>query len=217
MKEKLVRDILEEKQSVVNLTHSRLKKNTDACGEELFKDEYLPMPRFKMVIEDTLRVPLIKKQKMTHPQKVLMALRALYRCVSEGEEYIFVITLDRSLTFVNGWIVGHSGEQDEVVINRRKLASRITADDHAAAFIIAHNHISGNVEPSLRDMKNLAMLKTFSWNIDTPMRDFIIFSGDSENYYSYRDEVDKNHNRHLLEGMIDEECGLCTDEVFRGL
>lgn len=56
--------------------------------------------------------------------------------------------------------------------------------DRAAAVIIAHNHPSGNVEPSKQDIETTQRLIAAGQLLGVPLRDHIIVT--REEYYSFR-------------------------------
>lgn len=177
IKTKLMKDMLEENEPIATLS-----RYLDSQKE---KELLIPMPRLKMVSDKTMRVNL-ERPRMTHPQKVLSVLRALYSDLTDGQEYAFLITLDHRLTFINAWAVGQGGS-DHVVIDRAQVFRRVLASDDASAFIIAHNHPSGDPEPSEEDFIMLEDLKRGAIYLERPMRDFIILADGSDKYYSHRD------------------------------
>ena len=57
---------------------------------------------------------------------------------------------------------------------------------HAAAIILAHNHPSGNLQPSEADIQLTRKLREAGLMLDLPVLDHLIIS--SEGYYSFADE-----------------------------
>jgi DNA repair protein RadC len=58
--------------------------------------------------------------------------------------------------------------------------------DRAAAVVVAHNHPSGNVEPSAEDREVTARLQKAGNTLGIAMLDHIIFS--QEGYYSFLEQ-----------------------------
>ena len=179
IKEKLLKDVLEEIRGPV----ATLTRHLEKTEKEMLT---LAMPRMKIVSDKLLRVNL-DRPRMTHPQKVLAILREIYRDLTDGQEYAYLITLDQHLRFINAWSVGQGGS-DHVVIDRAQVFRRVLASDDASAFIVAHNHPSGNHEPSDEDFIMLEDLKRGALYLERPMRDFIILADGSDKYYSHRDQ-----------------------------
>jgi DNA repair protein RadC len=179
MEEKLLKDLLCDK--IDNNVSQKTKKKSSKKIQLL-----IPMPRMKMIKDKTLRVQL-DKPVMTHPEKVLLILRAIYSDLTDGQEYAYLITLDIKGKFINAWSIGQGGD-DHVIISPKQVFRRVLADDNAAAFIICHNHPSGNPQPSDDDYFMLQDLKRCATSLDTPLRDFIIIADGCEKYYSHRNE-----------------------------
>ncbi len=65
------------------------------------------------------------------------------------EEFV-LLCLDTSLT-VLGWVKLHTGSLDASLVDPR-LVFGVALQTASAAIIVAHNHPSGNVEPSVQDI-----------------------------------------------------------------
>lgn len=166
--EKTLKDIVDEKQA-----------------SDSVKELIIGQPRMKMVRDKEIRLP-INRPRMTHPEKVIAILRAVYSDLTDGQEYAHVITLDNKMQFINIWAVGQGGH-DHVTLSRAEVFRRVLADDNAAAFIIAHNHTSGNEEPSDEDFEMLNDFKRGGLYMERPLRDFIVLADGNDKYYSHRD------------------------------
>lgn len=91
---------------------------------------------------------------------------------------------------VTGSIVGiheiSHGDLSASIIHPREIFKRAMLNN-AASIILAHNHPSGNLEPSYEDKEMTKRLKNAGELLGIPLVDHIILSG--EGYYSF-----KNHD-----------------------
>lgn len=60
---------------------------------------------------------------------------------------------------------------------------RFACQKNASSFLVAHNHPSGNVEPSTEDISITEQLATIAVILEVPMVDHLILAGDK--YYSF--------------------------------
>ena len=67
-----------------------------------------------------------------------------------------------------------------------KLIFKVALKSNACSLILAHNHPSGNLQPSEADIKLTRKLKDAGIWLDLPVLDHLIIS--SEGYYSFADE-----------------------------
>ncbi len=67
-----------------------------------------------------------------------------------------------------------------------KKIFKIALDNNASSIILCHNHPSGNVKPSMEDIKLTNKIKNAGKLLDLPILDHIIIG--EENYYSFADE-----------------------------
>lgn len=141
----------------------------------------------QMIRDKVVSVPL-ERPKMTTPEKVQAIIRSVFIDLDDGQEHAFIVTLDEKNNYINTWNVGVGGK-DHVHINRAELFKRVLATDNAASWIIAHNHPSGECEPSTDDLEQIDVLKRGGLYLERPMRDFIILADGSDKYYSHREST----------------------------
>ena len=99
-------------------------------------------------------------------------------------ESVIVVFLNRANKTI-GWMkVSQGGLSGTVVDNRLILATALKG--LAQGIILAHNHPSGNTQPSENDTKMTRKLKEGCELLDIALLDHIIITADS--YYSYADE-----------------------------
>lgn len=67
-----------------------------------------------------------------------------------------------------------------------KKIFQVALKSNASSIILAHNHPSGNLQPSEADIKLTRKIKDAGTNLDLPVIDHIILT--SESYYSFADE-----------------------------
>jgi DNA repair protein RadC len=99
-------------------------------------------------------------------------------------EEFWIILLNRANKIINWKCISEGGISGTVADPRRIFKTAI--ESNAAAIILAHNHPSGNVQPSEADIKLTRKLRDAGILLDLPVIDHIII-GD-ENYYSFADQ-----------------------------
>jgi len=97
------------------------------------------------------------------------------------------------------WVLGLNSQMElifEVMVFRGSLTScpfhprdifRYLITQNACAFILAHNHPSGNLLPSSADVKITKRLHSLAKMMEIPMLDHIIFS--SVDYFSFLEKI----------------------------
>lgn len=99
----------------------------------------------------------------------------------ELREQAYIIGLSRSNQLRTFFKLA-DGSVSGCIIDPRLIFSRLLLE-HAQAFILAHNHPSGNCAPSLADRKLTKSIYRASQSLDIPLLDHIIVTTDS--YYSF--------------------------------
>ena len=112
----------------------------------------------------------------------------IMRFVDEGEinhrEFFLLLSLDRKNGVIGIKIIGEGGMAG--VIADPKLIFQTALLSHADSIIIAHNHPSGNLQPSIADSNLTSRVKDAGTFLSLPLLDHLIF--DNYNYYSFADE-----------------------------
>jgi DNA repair protein RadC len=155
------------------------------CGFVANFDEIkVAIPRMKMIKENEIRVN-VPKTAVTASQKAV----AIFRPWFEGldHERAAIITLDAKSNFINLWWVGMGG-QDHVDIDVSLLFSRVLAADNARSFIVCHNHLDEDTDPSKEDLDVFDHINQGAKYLNRPMRDFMIV-GSGDSYYSHREQT----------------------------
>ena len=102
------------------------------------------------------------------------------------QEHFICITLNGVHEVINVGVVS-IGSLNKTVIHPREIFS-IAIAERAAAIIVAHNHPSGNLEPSEEDFECTKRLLASSRILGIPLLDHLIVS--KNGFYSFREETD---------------------------
>lgn len=101
----------------------------------------------------------------------------------EREEF-WIIIMNRSNTILGIHQISQGGVTATVVDPR--LIFKYALEQKAVSIIIAHNHPSGNINPSQSDVTLTEKLKKGGALLEIPVLDHIIFTNDG--YFSFADE-----------------------------
>lgn len=97
--------------------------------------------------------------------------------IDYSQEHFLVFTLNVKCQVIN-WYIVSMGILDASLIHPRE-AFRDAIKDNASSIIVAHNHPSGHLGPSINDKEVLKVLKDAGEIIGIPVLDSIIFNEDS--------------------------------------
>lgn len=129
------------------------------------------------------KVEITDRVKISKSDDSVIALRAIWSDRVEYCEEFYIIPLSRS-NHVLGFVkISQGGIASTVVDN--KLIAQVCLLAHAAAVIIAHNHPSGNIDPSPDDIHQTAKVKDGLKFLDIKLLDHIILTSDK--HYSFAD------------------------------
>ena len=122
--------------------------------------------------------------KLACSQDSVDVLRLVWSDRLEHVEEFVVICLNRANRML-GWAKVSSGGLSGTVADP-KVIFQIALKSNASSIILAHNHPSGNVQPSEMDIRLTRKNKEAGLVLDLQVIDHIILS--SEGYYSFADE-----------------------------
>lgn len=112
----------------------------------------------------------------------------IIKYVDKGEinyrEVFLIITLDRSNGIIGIKEIGKGGMSG--VTTDPKLIFQTALLSHASSIIIAHNHPSSNLKPSVTDENLTKKVAEAGKVLDLHLLDHLVFNNDS--YYSFADE-----------------------------
>lgn len=122
--------------------------------------------------------------KITTSRDVVKILRAIWSDRIEHIEEFFVVCLNRSNRLLC-WSKVSSGGVSGTIVDA-KIIFQIGLKSNATAIILAHNHPSGNLQPSESDIRLTKRISEVGLALDLRILDHIIIS--SEGFYSFADE-----------------------------
>ncbi len=125
-------------------------------------------------------MPEILQSGILNGEAAFLTLKNLYNL--EAEEF-WGLFLDHQLQIKQLRLL-HRGTLESCTIHPRDLF-REAVRANSFAIIIAHNHTSFNLQPSLQDIKLTKKLRKLSLLLEIPIIDHIIFS--DINYYSFKE------------------------------
>lgn len=123
--------------------------------------------------------PLVNS--VTYPTDILPAIRHF---VTRPQEYFIVISLNGAHEVIKSRVVS-IGILNRTLIHPREVFCD-PLKDRAASIILAHNHPSGNLDPSSEDIEVTKRLKEAGDILGISILDHIIFS--SRNYLSFAEK-----------------------------
>ena len=124
----------------------------------------------------------IKKPKLTSSNKIYEYLKS--KMIDLTEEVCWIIYLSRGLQVIGTEKIGLGGRSG--VIIDPKVVFKKSLDRKASSIVIAHNHPSGQLQPSKEDVRVTKKLTEAGKNLDLPLLDHLIIT--DQGYYSFRDE-----------------------------
>ena len=126
----------------------------------------------------------VKKVKIESPNDSAKFFKEIWdEDTLEYSESVMVIYLNRSNNTI-GWFKVSSGGIDSCIIDVR-IVLGLALKVGATGFIIAHNHPSGNLNPSRHDEKITEKLRDASGILDITFLDHIILT--ECGYYSFKE------------------------------
>ena len=129
---------------------------------------------------------ILKKEKAFYYNKKLSSsndainfIRNILRLYEEPEEVLYVIGLDTKLN-VNSFIEVARGELSLLTTTGREIFKRVILMN-CNKIILTHNHPSGDVKPSKKDLEFTKKMSEISNLLSIELIDHIII-GENENY-----------------------------------
>jgi DNA repair protein RadC len=185
--------VISTAQKLLNRFES-LKKIIEASPEELMQMKGLGQAKASQLkacfeiarrvkVEDDDRISKKKKYKnITCPEDMINIIRS--KINNENRENFYVISLDVRNNFIGIDTVSSGTLSASLVHPRETFESAIRR--HAAHIIVAHNHPSGDPEPSEDDIKITKRLVDAGKIMGIDVLDHLIITG--ENYFSFKDK-----------------------------
>jgi len=123
------------------------------------------------------------RPKITQSEDVINVFREIWSSQIEVREEFIVLLLDRSNRVLGYQLLSKGGTTGTIA--DVKLIFSVALESLASAIIIAHNHPSGNIQPSNSDLLMTKKIKEAGKQLDISLLDHIILT--KENHYSFAD------------------------------
>jgi DNA repair protein RadC len=126
----------------------------------------------------------IPQIKITSSETAYNVIRQFWHDDIGIYESFFVLLLNRANNTI-GWAKISQGGITGTVVDT-KIVVKYAIDSLASGIILAHNHPSGNLEPSQQDKEVTEKIKKAAGYIDTKVLDHLILTPDNK-YFSFLD------------------------------
>ncbi|MDC3220639.1 JAB domain-containing protein [Flavobacteriales bacterium] len=161
---------------IIYLVYQKLRKKNTTLG--------------KLNRPPKVRIVYSKKQKpsqrthITSSDKAAEVLKEIWSSQMDFREEFIVLLVDRANKVLGYQLISKGGITGTVVDIRLILAAAIKS--LASGIIIAHNHPSGNLNPSQQDINITRKIKEAGQTMDVKVLDHIIITRDG--FYSFADK-----------------------------
>ncbi len=129
-------------------------------------------------------VPPSQLQKITQSNSACDLFRSIWNDEFELYESFYVLFMNRSNSVLGYRCISQGGVSGTVVDPKAVFQAALMAN--ACSMIMAHNHPSGNIQPSEADSKLTKKLREAGSFLDIDVLDHLILT--QEGYYSYADQ-----------------------------
>src|SRR5687768_9619097 len=134
----------------------------------------------------------LQKSKITiknsnHVARVFLDLLALEDTIDQDKEHFYVMHLDVKSRVTLVELVSMGTLSASLVHPRETFRRAIIAG--SASIIVAHNHPSGEVEPSDEDTKTTKLLFEAGQLLGITLNDHVIFANDK--FFSFRENMER--------------------------
>jgi DNA repair protein RadC len=124
------------------------------------------------------------KEKITSSNESFKFIKQFYKDDIEIFESVFILLLNNANQTIGYAKISQGGITGTVVDVR--LVAKYAVESLASGIILAHNHPSGNLNPSNADIEITQKVKNALKLLDVILLDHIILT--DKNYYSFLDE-----------------------------
>lgn len=176
--DRLLKDILEDPRRQVLPIDEKVAR---------VKEEFINVPRFKMVRDGSLSIPA---KQIDAPQISVSLIRneidVQHNHLGDGIEIMVLILLNIDNYPILTRTVA-VGTTNHVIVDPADVFSLVLSKEFMArGFVLGHNHPSGNILMSDEDKFQCNEFIDLGRRFGRPMRDFIIVGDGTEKYYSHR-------------------------------
>lgn len=181
------------------------------------------MPKKKLYKLDRVAIrmvkepPLYSEEPLSNPEAVIKVMRDVFK--EYDREVVALVSLKSNMKPVNLNIVSLGAIDQAIVHPRELLKSAILSN--AASVLIAHNHPSGDLEPSHLDISMTDRMQQVFSLMGIDIVDHVII-GDNNNYYSFREHQEMpvgqpHYTAELAEIKLKEHFPLKSESVLEQL
>lgn len=139
-------------------------------------------PKIRIVYSKKIKTS--ERPKITSSQDAKNVLREIWSSQMEIREEFIVLLMDKA-NRVLGYQIVSKGGMDGTIADV-KLIYSVALESLASGIIIAHNHPSGNLNPSNADIQLTNKIREAGKQLDVVLLDHIILT--KESFYSFADE-----------------------------
>lgn len=129
---------------------------------------------------------IVEKNQFRHPSDVYELCKAL-RLNTYSEKHIFLLIFDIKMHFKSFIEIG-IGSNNACVIDKRGIAQKLLMLN-AGAFIIVHNHTSGDTTPSKDDINSTKIISELGELLGIPLKDGIVIGNEGYSSIKELDEI----------------------------
>ena len=122
-------------------------------------------------------------QHLSCPEDVVQVMVDIFELDRQIAERVYLIALDNRAKPLAFFLLNQGTVNRSLIDIRGMMVNLLLCN--AAAFIIVHNHVSGEVIPSVEDGRVTERIKAAAELLDIEFCDHII-TGENKKYYSYR-------------------------------
>lgn len=133
-------------------------------------------------------------QHLSCPEDVVQVMVDIFELDRQIAELVYLIALDNRAKPL-GFFLLNRGTVNRSLIDIRGMMVNLLLCN-AAAFVLVHNHVSGECIPSQEDGRVTERIKNAAGILDMEFCDHIIV-GENKNYYSYRRECWQKEDRRV--------------------
>lgn len=130
------------------------------------------------------KVKLSEMEKVTTSSDAEKIFRRIWRQSIELKECFYAMYLNRNNKVLGAMLISEGGISGTVVDARNIFQAALKAN--SSSIIVAHNHPSGNTDPSESDKQITNKIKEAGRILEIPLLDHLILV--SEGYMSFADE-----------------------------
>lgn len=134
-------------------------------------------------ISYSTRVKPSERPQISQSKEACQILKPAFSNCIEHHEEMYLMLLDRAKKVLGISNISKGGLAGTVMDN--KIILQIALKANASSIILAHNHPSGNINPSQDDLKITKHLRKGCKAIDMHLADHLIIT--SESYFSFSD------------------------------